>query len=297
MTRDTERFRRLIARDEILSAMGAYDALSARLVEEAGGEVVYMSGSAVSTATHGGPDIGLTTMTEMVDRARQLVGAVDVPVFCDADTGYGNPLNVRRTVEAYERAGVAGLHLEDQTYPKKCGHFEGKGVIPPEQMCGKIQAATDARGDDDFVLIARTDARAVEGVVGAIDRLRAYDEAGADVLFFEAPESRGELERVTDAFDDDVPQLVNMVVGGKTPAFSAAELEDLGFDIVLYPTAGFNAAAKALRTVYDELVATGSHEGVEHRLMAWEERDRITGLAEMTELEARYEAAETPDTD
>ena len=296
MTRNTERFRQLIARDEILPAMGAYDALSASLVEQAGGDVVYMSGSAVSTSTHGDPDIGLTTMTEMVDRARQLVGAVDVPVFCDADTGYGNPLNVRRTVAEYERAGVAGIHLEDQTFPKKCGHFEGKGVVPTAEMCQKIRAAVDARENDDFVLIARTDARAVEGIDGALDRLRAYHEAGADVLFFEAPESRAELERVAGAFDG-VPQLVNMAAGGKTPSVSAAEFEAMGFDIVLYPTTGFRAAAKTLQTVYDELVSAGTHEGVEDLLLTWEERDRITGLAEMMELERTYDADSTPDTD
>jgi carboxyvinyl-carboxyphosphonate phosphorylmutase len=287
--RDTERFRRLIDRDRILPAMGGYDALSAKLIEQAGGEVVYMSGSSVSTSTHGYPDVGLTTMTEMVDRARGMVNAVDVPVFADADTGYGNPLNVMRTVEEYESAGVAGIHVEDQAFPKKCGHFEGKDVIPVAEMTQKIRAAVDARADDDFVVIARTDARAVDGYDAAVDRLRTYHEAGADVLFFEAPESRAELERVTAEFaDDDVPLLANMTEGGKTPLFSADELEAIGFDVALYPATGFKAAAKALQSVYDEIAATGSQEGVMDLVTTWRGRDEITGLDEMVELEAKY---------
>lgn len=286
---DTERFRQMIERDEILPAMGGYDALSAKLIEQAGGEVVYMSGSSVSTTTHGYPDVGLTTMTEMVERARQMVNIVDIPVFADADTGYGNPLNVMRTIQEYESAGVAGVHLEDQVFPKKCGHFEGKDVIPKAEMCEKIRAAADAREDDDFVLIARTDARAVRGYDEAIDRLRAYHDAGADVLFFEAPENREELERVTAEFaDDDISLLANMTEGGKTPLFSATEFEEIGFDIVLYPATGFKAAAKALQTVFNEIAETGTQENVMDLLTTWQGRDEITGLDEMLELEQQY---------
>lgn len=286
---DTERFRQMIERDEILPAMGGYDALSAKLIEQAGGEVVYMSGSSVSTTTHGYPDVGLTTMTEMVERARQMVNIVDIPVFADADTGYGNPLNVMRTIQEYESAGVAGVHLEDQVFPKKCGHFEGKDVIPKAEMCEKIRAAADAREDDDFVLIARTDARAVRGYDEAIDRLRAYHDAGADVLFFEAPENREELERVTAEFaDDDISLLANMTEGGKTPLFSATEFEEIGFDIVLYPATGFKAAAKALQTVFNEIAETGTQENVMDLLTTWQGRDEITGLNEMLELEQQY---------
>jgi 2-methylisocitrate lyase-like PEP mutase family enzyme len=185
----TTRFRELIDRPEILPAMGGYDALSARLIERAGGEVVYMSGSSVSTSVHGYPDVGLTTMTEMVDRARGMASAVDVPVFCDVDTGYGNPINVMRTVEEYERAGVAGIHIEDQTFPKKCGHFEGKDVVP-------------------------TDARAVEGFERAVERAEAYLDAGADALFVEAPTTREELERVGEAFPD-APLVANRPRGAR----------------------------------------------------------------------------------
>lgn len=283
----TSRLRELIERSEILPAMGGYDALSARLVEQAGGEVVYMSGSSVSTSVHGYPDVGLTSMTEMVRRARGMVGAVDVPVFCDADTGYGNPVNVTRTVEEYERAGVAGIHIEDQSFPKKCGHFEQKDVVPTEEMVGKVRAATDARGDDDFVIIARTDARAVEGFESAVERSRAYVEAGADVLFFEAPTTREELERVGETFPD-VPLLANMTEGGKTPLFTASEFEEMGYDVVIYPATGFKAAAKAMQDLYSEIAETGTQEGMMDRLVTWEGRNEITGLDEMVGLEERY---------
>ena len=288
MSRATTEFRELIDREEILPAMGGYDALSAKLIEQAGGEVVYMSGSSVSTSTHGEADVGLTTMTEMVTRAGQMVNAVDVPVFCDADTGYGNPINVMRTIEEYERVGVAGVHIEDQEFPKKCGHFEDKGVIPVEEMCQKLRAATDARQDDDFVVIARTDARAVSGFDDALDRLHQYYEAGADVLFFEAPQSREELERVTAEFDDDIPLLANMTEGGKTPLFSAQAFEEIGFDIVLYPATGFKAAAKAMQDVFGEIAETGTQEGVMDKLTTWQGRNDITGLDEIVELERQY---------
>jgi carboxyvinyl-carboxyphosphonate phosphorylmutase len=283
----TSRFRELVERPGILTAMGGYDALSAKLVERAGGDVVYMSGSSVSTSTHGYPDVGLTTLTEMVSRARGMVGAVDVPVFCDADTGYGNPVNVVRTVEEFERAGVAGIHLEDQTFPKKCGHFDSKDVVGVEEMVRKIEATLDARSDDDFVIIARTDARAVEGYSATVERGHAYLEAGADVLFFEAPQSRAELERVGDEFGDH-PLLANMTEGGKTPMVPAAELEPMGFDIALFPATGFKAAAKAMAEVYGEIAETGSQVGVMDRLVTWEERNDITGLAEIEDMEERY---------
>ena len=283
----TSRLRELIERPEILPAMGGYDALSARLVEQAGGEVVYMSGSSVSTSIHGYPDVGLTTMTEMVERAGQMAGAVDLPVFCDADTGYGNPVNVMRAVEEYERAGVAGIHIEDQTFPKKCGHFEEKGVVPTEEMVGKVRAATDAREDEEFVVIARTDARAVEGFEAAVERSRAYVDAGADVLFFEAPTTREELERVGGAFPD-VPLLANMTEGGTTPLFTAAEFEEMGYDVVIYPATGFKAAAKAMQELYAEIAETGTQAGMMDRLVTWEGRNEITGLDEMVELEERY---------
>jgi methylisocitrate lyase len=283
----TTHLRELIEAEDILPVMGAYDALSASLVEQAGGDAVYMSGSSVATSVHGYPDVGLTTMTEMADRARQMATAVDIPVFCDADTGYGNPLNVRRTVEEYETAGVAGLHIEDQTFPKKCGHFEDKDVIPTEEMVQKLRAATDAREDDDFTIIARTDARAVHGFDDAVARSRAYVDAGADVLFFEAPTDEDELRKVGDAFDD-VPLLANMTEGGKTPLYSAAEFADFGFDVVIYPATAFKAAAKAMQDVYAEIAETGTQAGVMDKLVTWQGRNDITGLEDMIELEQQY---------
>ena len=187
------RLRELLARPEPLVAPGAYDALSARLVEQAGFDVVYMTGFGTTASLAGRPDVGLLTGTEMVDNARRIAAAVDVPVIADADTGYGNAINVVRTVQAYEQAGVAGIHLEDQVMPKKCGHMSGKAVIPADEMAGKIRAAVEARRDPDFLLIARTDAAAVEGLAAAIDRGRAYADAGADVLFVEAPTSEDDI--------------------------------------------------------------------------------------------------------
>jgi methylisocitrate lyase len=286
MVEPTVEFRESIESEGILVAPGAYDAASARLVERAGAEIVYMSGSSVSTSVHGYPDVGLTTLTEMADRARRMAGAVDVPVFADADTGYGNPLNVRRTVEEFEAAGVAGIHIEDQTFPKRCGHFEGKRVVPTEEMAAKVRAAADARTDEAFVLIARTDARAVEGFEAAVDRSRAYLDAGADVIFFEAPESVAELEAAADRID--APLLANMAEGGKTPLLSAAELEDLGYDVALFPATGFKAVLKTLEDVYAEIVDTGTSEGVLDDLVTWKGRDEITGLDRIRDLEERY---------
>ncbi|WP_227356471.1 isocitrate lyase/PEP mutase family protein [Haladaptatus salinisoli] len=286
MSSPSTRFKKSIDSEGILVAPGAYDAASAKLVERADAEVVYVSGSSVSTSVHGYPDVGLTTLTEMVHRARQVAGVVDVPVFADADTGYGNPINVRRTVEEFERAGVAGIHLEDQVFPKKCGHFDDKSVVATDEMVAKLRAAADARTDDDFVLIARTDARAVEGFDSAVERSEAYLDAGADVIFFEAPESVAELEEVPERID--APLLANMTEGGRTPMLTAAELEALGYDIALFPATGFKAVLKTLQDVYGEIVETGTQQGVLDELVSWEGRNDITGLDEITELEGLY---------
>lgn len=286
MADSTSRFRESLESEGILVAPGAYDAASAKVAEQAGAEVVYMSGSSVSTSVHGYPDVGLTTLTEMTDRARRMVTAVDVPVFADADTGYGNPINVRRTVKEFERAGVAGVHLEDQVFPKKCGHFDGKDVVSTDEMVGKVRAAADARADDDFVVIARTDARAVEGFEAAIERSEAYLAAGADVIFFEAPESVDELEVVADRID--APLLANMTEGGRTPMLTAAELDELGYDIALFPATGFKAVLKTLQDVYGEIADSGTQQNVLDELVTWEGRNEITGLDEILELERRY---------
>jgi 2-methylisocitrate lyase-like PEP mutase family enzyme len=284
-----ERFRTLLNEREIVLAVGAYDAQSARLVEQAGGGLVYASGSGISASVHGGPDLGLTTMTEMVDRVRGMAGAVDVPVFADADTGYGGALNVRRTVREYERAGVAGLHIEDQTFPKRCGHFEGKGVVDREEMLARVRAATDAA--DDLLVCARTDAAASEGLDAAIDRARACAEAGAEMLFVEAPESRADLERVGEALGE-YPLLANLTAGGKTPVVPAEELAELGFSVALYPSAAQKATIRVLQEVYGAILSEGTSAGVVDDLATWTERNEVTGLAACEALEDRYARGE-----
>lgn len=280
-----DRIRALLRDRDIVLAVGAYDAQSARLVEQAGGDLVYASGSGISASVHGGPDLGLTTMTEMVDRVRGMAGAVDVPVFSDADTGYGGALNVRRTVREYERAGVGAVHIEDQTFPKRCGHFEGKGVVDREEMLARIRAAVDAA--DDLVVCARTDAAASEGLDAAIDRARACAEAGAEMLFVEAPETRADLERVGEALGE-YPLLANLTAGGKTPVIPAEELAEMGFSVALYPSAAQKATIRILQRVYDEILAEGTSEGILDDIATWEERNEVTGLAEYEALEERY---------
>lgn len=285
MTSRVRQFRDALDSDDAAIALGGYDALTAKLAEQAGANVVYMSGSSVSTSVHGYPDVGLTSVTEMVRRGRQMAGAVDIPVFCDADTGYGNPINVKRTVEEFERAGVVGIHLEDQSFPKECGHFERTSVIPKSDMVEKIRAAVDA-SSDDFVVIARTDARATEGLRAAIDRAQTYHEAGADVLFVEAPRSRDELATIGEELE--APLLANMTEGGRTPMLSTDELTELGFDIVIFPATAFKAVCKAVGSLYREILETGTQTHLMDRLVSWEERNEITGLAEIRELERRY---------
>ena len=230
--------RALLDSGQTIVAPGVFDSLSARLVEEAGFPAVYMTGFGTSAALIGRPDVGLLTMTEMAGNAGRIAACVDIPVIADADTGYGNPLNVIRTVGAYEAAGVAGIHIEDQVAPKKCGHLEGKQVIPAEEMAQKIRAAVEARTQPEFVIIARTDARAVEGLERALQRGRMYLEAGADVLFIEALTTEAEAEEAVRAFPR-VPLLFNWAEGGKTPPVSLARLHELGYRIVIFPLSTF----------------------------------------------------------
>ncbi|MFB6310099.1 MAG: oxaloacetate decarboxylase [Salinirussus sp.] len=280
----------LIDRDELLMAIGAWDALTARMAEDAGAEAVYMSGSCVSSSVHGGPDVGLTTMSEMLDRARAIDAAIDVPLIADGDTGYGNPLNVRRTVREYERAGVNAIQLEDQDFPKKCGHFEGKRLISAPEFATKVAAAVDARESDDFLIIARTDAIAVDGLDEAIQRARLYREAGADVSFIEAPTEREQMQKVTEAVSG--PHLANLAAKGKTPPLSAEDLRDVGYDLAIYPSDAFKAALRTIQDVYETLIEERSQESILEEMVEWEERDEITGLPEISTLEDRYERRE-----
>jgi 2,3-dimethylmalate lyase len=287
------RLRELLQGPRILIAPGAYDGLSARLVEQAGFDVCYMTGSGVANSQLGEPDLGLTTMSEMATQAGRMCAAMGLPLIADADTGYGGVLNVRRTVQEYERAGVAALHIEDQVFPKRCGHFAGKAVIPLEEMVGKIRAALEARTDPDLVIIARTDSRAVEGFDAALRRARAYEEAGADMLFVEAPQSLEEMRVITSSFH--VPLVANMVEGGATPILPDAELEALGYKLVLHAGSLLRSAALAVQETLRHLRETGSTIGMEQRLISFDERNRVTDLEGMQSWADRFTPAPRPD--
>jgi 2-methylisocitrate lyase-like PEP mutase family enzyme len=285
------RLRELLNSGQTVVAPGAFDPLAARLVEEAGFAAVYMTGFGTSAALLGRPDVGLLTMTEMADSAGRIAACVDIPLIADADTGYGNPLNVIRTVGAYEAAGVAGLHIEDQVAPKKCGHMEGKLVIGADEMAQKVRAAVDARTDPDFVIIARTDARAVEGLDSALDRARRYRDAGADVLFIEALVSDAEIEAAAAAFPD-VPLLFNWAEGGKTPPVSLDRLTELGYRIVIFPIGTLLAATAAMRRILQEIAAAGTPASLIGELPTFGEFTDFIGLPEVRGIEQRYIARE-----
>jgi carboxyvinyl-carboxyphosphonate phosphorylmutase len=282
------RLRELLAGPGPLVAPGAYDALSARLVEQAGFDVVYMTGFGTTASLIGRPDVGLLSGTEMVDNARRIAAAVDVPVIADADTGYGNAVNVLRTVREYEQAGVAGLHLEDQVHPKKCGHMSGKAVIGADEMVGKIEAAVAARRDPDLVLIARTDAAAVEGTDAAIARARRYREAGADVLFVEAPTSEDDIARVAGELAGVAPLVFNWAEGGRTPPIPLARIAELGFALVLFPIGTLLAATAGIRALLDTLRADGTPDAVMPGLPTFDGFTDLIGLPEVRDLEQRF---------
>jgi 2-methylisocitrate lyase-like PEP mutase family enzyme len=286
------RLRELLNSGQTVVAPGAFDPLAARLVEEAGFAAVYMTGFGTSAALLGRPDVGLLTMTEMADSAGRIAACVDIPLIADADTGYGNPLNVIRTVGAYEAAGVAGLHIEDQVAPKKCGHMEGKLVIGADEMAQKVRAAVDGRTDPDFVIIARTDARAVEGLDSALDRARRYRDAGADVLFIEALVSEAEIEAAAAAFPD-VPLLFNWAEGGKTPPVSLDRLTELGYRIVIFPIGTLLAATAAMRRILKEIAAAGTPASLLGELPTFVEFTDFIGLPEVRGIEQRYIARES----
>ena len=286
-TRMTTRLRELLAQPGCLVAPGVADALAARLVALEGFQAVYMTGFGTSITRLGMPDVGLLTATEMIDNATRIVDASGLPVVADADTGYGNPVNVRRTIRDYQRAGVAGVHLEDQQWPKRCGHLSGKRVIPTAEMVAKLKSACDARQDKDFVIIARTDAIAVEGINAAFDRAEAYREAGADVLFVEAPVGVEQVKQVSERFKG-VPLLYNMAASGKTPDLPADELGTLGFKLAIYPNWVILAAIPAMRHMLRELKRTGGVAGMRDKVATFKEFTDIAGLPEVQALEAQY---------
>ena len=286
----------MLAGSEPVLVPGAYDGLTARLIERAGFRAVYMTGFGTAASLLGRPDIGLLTLSEMVDNARRIAQAVEVPVIADADDGYGNPINVIRTVQEYEAAGVSAIHIEDQVSPKKCGHMEGKQVISGSEVAEKVRAAVEARRSEDFVVIARTDARAVEGMNGALERARLYRKAGADVLFVEAPQSEEEVAAVVEAFPD-VPLLFNWIEGGKTPPVSLGRLKELGFRLIIFPVSVLLAATRSIREVLGHMRAEGSSISImEDRLLPLGEFMDFIGMPEIRELEERFadEEVQTP---
>ena len=275
----------LLARPEVLAAPGVPDALSARLVAEAGFDAVYMSGDATTAVRLGMPDVGLLTMSEMVDNAGRIADAVTVPVIADADTGYGGPVNVRRTVLDYERAGVAAIQMEDQVWPKRCGHLAGKRVIPAAEMAAKVKAAVDARRDQDFLVIARTDALAIEGFQAALDRVALYGEAGADILFVEAPTSLEQLETIGRL---PARTMYNASASGRTPILSTTELTRLGFALAIYPGQALFAAIPAIRAALRHIRETGDPRGMPVPLASFTDYVTLLGIDEVRAFEAAH---------
>ena len=284
--RCTARFRQLIEAPEILLLPGAHDALSLKLIERAGFLAATCGGYSATASLIGQPDVAQLGMSEMAEMYARLCDTSDLPLLADADTGYGGPTNVARTVRAYERAGVAALFIEDQVSPKRCGHMEGKRVVPATEMVAKLKAALDARTDEDMIVMARTDARAVEGLDAAIERAELYREAGADLLFVEAPESQEELRRVCSEIAG--PCLANNVEGGKTPLLAARELEEMGFATVTWPVSASYAIAHALSELYATLKRDGSTEAMAERMLDFETFNALVGLPSLRQREEHW---------
>ena len=282
----TKQLKDLLSGNKMIVAPGAYDALTAKLIEGAGYEAVYMTGYGTAAATLGLPDIGLLTMTEMLANVRAIADAIEIPVIADADTGYGNPVNVIRTVKEYEKAGAAALHIEDQVWPKRCGHMSGKQVIPESEMVAKIKAALDARASENFLIIARCDAIAVEGWDAAIDRGRSYEEAGADVIFIEAPETIEQMEQIPKLFA--VPCLIN--IAPRTPLLSIDKLEEMGYAIAIFPGICLASTIKANLESLRQLKETGQARDFGDFIASFMEFNQFIGVPEYNELEEKYRA-------
>ena len=292
MTENTLRAR--LSHPPILIAPGVYDPLTALIAEQAGFEALYVSGAAIAYTRLGRPDIGLVSMNEVVDTVTLIRDRVAAHLVVDADTGYGNAINVGRTVRLMERAGANAIQIEDQDFPKRCGHLDDKTLIPAQEMVGKLKAAVDARRSRETLIIARTDAVAVEGFDKAIARAALYREAGADMLFVEAPRERSELGRIGAQIGGSLPLMANMVEGGKTPILAANELQALGFAFVIFPGAIVRALAKAAEDFYRSLKANGSTDAFRLRMFDFDALNRLIGTPEMLERGKRYEAATEP---
>ncbi|BAY65006.1 carboxyphosphonoenolpyruvate phosphonomutase [Calothrix brevissima NIES-22] len=283
-----QKLRQLLARPEIIVIPGVYDCLGAKLAQKSGFEVVATSGFGIAASTLGLPDYGFLTATEMLYSVGRIAQSIDVPLIADLDTGYGNALNVMRTIKDAVQLGLAGVLLEDQEWPKKCGHFEGKRVVSLAEHAGKIRAAVKARGDSDLVIIARTDARAPLGLEAAIARGRAYIAAGADILFVEAPQSVEELKAIAAAFPK-VPLIANIVEGGKTPQMSPAELQQLGFKIVFFPLTALLAVTKIMTACFEQLKAQGNTANFD-QLVSFQDFQALVGVPQYLQIEKEFAA-------
>ena len=278
-----------IIKTETLLAPGIYDALSGLIAEQSGAQAVYLSGASIAYTRFGRSDLGLVSVSEVHDTLAAVTDRIKIPIIVDADTGFGNALNVQRTVRNFERAGAAAIQIEDQSFPKRCGHLDGKVLIKTDEMVGKVKAAVDARKTSDTLIIARTDARAVEGLQEAIDRAHAYEEAGADILFIEAPRSVDELKVIRKSFHLNTPLLANMVEGGKTPVKTADDLKSLGFNIVIFPGGAVRAATFQLQEYYAGLLENGSNAEFSKRMHDFDSLNAVIGTPELLSIGKKYE--------
>ena len=279
------RLKQMIATGKTYIVPGAYDGISARIVQNAGADLIYATGGGIARST-GIPDMGLITVKEITDRLEQMVDAVELPIISDMDTGYGNALNARRALRGFERVGVAGFHLEDQVFPKRCGHLDGKAVVPAEELCAKLKAVRDALIDDDMVIIARTDAVAVEGLDAALERMHKYMEAGADVAFVEAPRTLEDIERL--ARELPYPKLLNMFWGGKTPVVPREKLEELGFNLVIVPGDLQRTAIFAMQQAAEAILKDGHTESLVHMMASFDDREAAVNTSHYMELDDLY---------
>lgn len=283
-----------LASPAILLAPGVYDALSAAMAEQAGFEAIYLSGASIAYTSLGRSDVGLTTFTEVSEKVAQLRDRVQIPIIVDADTGFGNALNTERTVRGFERNGANIIQLEDQSFPKRCGHLEGKSLVSATEMVGKLKAATDARCSDETLIMARTDAVAVEGFEAALERAEKYLEAGADILFVEAVRTDEQMQIVNNRFAGRVPLLANMVEGGKTPVKSTHELEKFGYSIAIFPGGTVRAVAHMLARYYASLKTTGSTQAFQGAMLDFDGLNAIIGTPELLARGKHYEQGNTP---
>ena len=278
-----------IIKTETLLAPGIYDALSGLIAEQSGARAVYLSGASIAYTRFGRSDVGLVSVSEVHDTLAAVTDRIKITIIVDADTGFGNALNVQRTIRNFERAGAAAIQIEDQSFPKRCGHLDGKVLIKTDEMVGKVKAAVDARKTSDTLIIARTDARAVEGLQEAIDRAHTYEEAGADILFIEAPRSVDELKVIRKSFHLNTPLLANMVEGGKTPVKTADDLKSLGFNIVIFPGGAVRAATFQLQEYYAGLLENGSNAEFSKRMHDFDSLNAVIGTPELLSIGKKYE--------